>query len=382
MVLIVIINFLLAIATTVGMSVLPLITTEQIGISIFVFGLIEGGTEFLSNILRLVSGSLFDRTKNKKNLFILSSGLAFISKFLLLFPSVFTIITSKTSERFSNGLFAAPRDAFVGQNAKNKGLALAMISCSKTLGCVLGPLVVSVTVYLLGDLNSQLYNLVFFTVIITITATILSFFIKTKPLIIKEKSVSFIIADIFAVTKKFLPLLTVAILFFLGRFNDGMIMLYLKKSGLPEWFYLSTIGFFNMTMFIISPILGFMIDKNKTKIVLFITILALLIFNILFYFLNLFPLLLASLGLVAWGVQRVGAQITFSAMIFQTIPDKSYGTAIGIYSLLSGFGNFIASGICGHLTQYSFDYVFLFSGANALICLVVTMLLYKRKYLA
>lgn len=381
MVLIIVINFLLAISTTVGMTVLPLLTTEQIGISIFVFGLIEGGTEFLSNILRLVSGSLFDRTKNKKNLFIISSSLAFISKFLLLFPSVFTIITSKISERFSNGLFAAPRDAFVGQNAKNKGFALAMVSCSKTLGCVLGPLVVSVTVYLLGDLNSQLYNLIFFTVTLTITATILSFFIKTKPLTIKDKSISFIVSDIFAVTKKFLPLLTVSILFFLGRFNDGMIMLYLKKSGLPEWFYLSTIGFFNMIMFIISPILGFMIDKNKTKIVLFITIGALLVFNIFFYFLNLFPLLLASLGLMAWGVQRVGAQITFSAMIFQIIPDKSYGTAIGVYALLSGFGSFIASGICGHLTQYSFDYVFLFSGTISMICLIVTILLYKKKYL-
>jgi predicted MFS family arabinose efflux permease len=158
-------------------------------------------------------------------------------------------------------------------------------------------------------------------------------------------------------------------------------MLYLKKSGLPEVFYLSTIGIFNMIMFIVSPILGFMIDRNKVKIVLYITITSLLVFNILFYSLDISPLLFASLGLVAWGVQRVGAQITFSAMIFRSISDKSYGTAIGVYSLLSGIGNLIASSICGHLTQYSFEYIFLFSGANALICLIITIILCRKKYL-
>ena len=65
MVPIILINFLLAVSTTIAMSILPLLTTEKIGLSIFVFGLIEGGTEFLSNLFRLVSGSLFDRIKNK-----------------------------------------------------------------------------------------------------------------------------------------------------------------------------------------------------------------------------------------------------------------------------------------------------------------------------
>ena len=134
-------------------------------------------------------------------------------------------------------------------------------------------------------------------------------------------------------------------------------------------------------MFVVSPIFGIMIDRNKIILTLFITISALLVFNILFYFIALVPMLFAILGLIAWGIQRVGAQITFSAMIFRIIPEKSYGTAIGIYSLLSGIGNLVAASICSYFALYSFDYVFLFSGASSLICLLMSILFIRRKYL-
>jgi MFS family permease len=381
MLIIVLMNFLLAITTTIAMSILPLVTTEKIGLSIFVFGLIEGGTEFLSNIFRLVSGSLFDRIKNKKNIFILAANFAFISKILLLFHYALPILGSKIFERLANGLFASPRDAFVGQNAKNKGFALAILSCSKTLGCVAGPVIVSATVFYLGDLNSQLYNLVIFSAFITFLALILSCFIKTKSFTLKDTETKFVSSQVFDIAGKIKPLLIISILFFLGRFNDGIIMIYLKKSGLPEWFYLSTIGFFNIIMFIVSPVLGLMIDRKKSIMVLFITIVALFIFNILFYFIEYAPFLLGSLGLVAWGLQRVGAQISFSAMIFKNVPNRFYGTAIGVYSLLSGVGNILAASICGYFAGYSFEYVFLFSGTSSLACLIIAIIFVKKKYL-
>lgn len=380
MIIVYIMNFLLAVSSTIVMSILPLLTTEKIGLSVFAFGLIEGSTEFLSNVLRLVSGRLFDKIHNKKNLFTASAAIAFLSKVVLFVPSALTIIISKILERFSNGLFAPPRDAFVGQNSVNKGLALGILSCSKTLGCVIGPLFVAVTASFFGDVNTKLYDLILIAGTITITAIILSFFLKTKPLYVNNTKHLFVWSDVLPTIKQITPILIVSILFFLGRFNDGMIMLYLKKSGIPEWFYLSTIGFFNIVMFVFSPILGFMIDRSKSRLVLFITIISLFVFNIFFSFIDLYPLLFASLGLVTWGIQRVGAQITFATMIFKITPQKSYGTAIGIYSLLSGIGGFIASSVCGYLVQYSFNYIFLLSGINSLICLIVTILFCRKKY--
>jgi len=364
------INFLLAIATTIAMTILPLLTTEKLGLSVFVYGMIEGGSELLSNIFRLVSGSLFDRIKNKKYIFISATIVAFFSKIILFTSSAFGILGSKVLERLSNGLFGAPRDAFVGQATKNKGIGLALLSCSKTLGCVSGPLLVSGLVYFAGGLESQIFKIILVATAMAAISIVLSFFLKTKSFTMEESTKSFLLSRVSKIAKRLSPVLLIAFLFFLGRFNDGMIILYLKSQGLPEWFYLSTIGFFNLTMFIVSPVIGILIDNSKVKFVLYLTILSLISFNIFSYLVPYHHMLFSSLSLVAWGVQRVGAQITFTALIFKNISSRFYGTAIGIYSILSGLGNFISSSICGHLAGINYEYVFLFSGSFGLICLL------------
>ena len=162
MLLIFIINFLLAISTTVGMTIIPFLITDSLGFSLLILGLIEGSTEFLSNVLRLSNGILFDKIKNKRVIFIYSTGIAFVAKALLFIPNVWTIAGSKTLERVANGAFASPRDAYVGENAKNKGLALGFLSFSKSAGCILGPLVVSISTLFLGDLKDNLESFVIF----------------------------------------------------------------------------------------------------------------------------------------------------------------------------------------------------------------------------
>lgn len=378
MIYIIIINFLLAVSTTVAMTILPILTTEKLGFSLMMFGMIEAGTEFISNVFRLISGSLFDRIKNKKNIFVSATIMAFISKILLFSHSAIFILSSKIFERLSNGLFGAPRDAFVGQSAKNKGLGLALLSCSKTLGCISGPLLVAGSVYVWNDLNSQLYSLILFSSVLVVFAIILSFMLETKSLVIKENITSFIFSRVVKICSRLSPVLLIAGCFFLGRFNDGLILLHLKNAGLPEWFYLSTIGIFNTMMFIISPILGIMIDQKKTKIVLLITIFSFLAFNLLSSIIHMNLMMIGTLSLAAWGIQRVGAQIAFTAMIFQNISPKFYGTAIGIYSILIGIGNFIASTLTGYLAATSFNYVFLYSGVFGLFTLGLALFLFPK----
>ena len=44
-------NFLLAISTTVGMTIIPILVTDSLGLSMLILGLIEGTTEFISNMM-------------------------------------------------------------------------------------------------------------------------------------------------------------------------------------------------------------------------------------------------------------------------------------------------------------------------------------------
>ncbi|MBP7189674.1 MAG: MFS transporter [Rickettsiaceae bacterium] len=382
MILVYLINFLLAVVTTIGMALIPDIATSSMGMSLLLFGMIEGGSEFASMIFRFVSGNLFDHMKNKRMLFVVPAFFSFAAKIFLLFPSFITVFSSKILERMSNGLFASPRDAFIGQNAKNKGIAFAILNCSKTLGCVLGPLTVSFYVSKMGTFEKHpenIYTMVIIACVMCAIAVFASFFVDTSRTQFNIKTEALSFDDIKKSTKAIYPILILAFIFFLGRFNDGMIMVYLKKEGFSPEIYFSTIAIFNAIMFIVSPLIGYMIDKGKEKYMVIVTIASLLAFDVLFYNIDFLPLPFCFLGLVAWGIQRAGAQITFATMIFKKAPKNLYGTSIGLFSFVSGIGTLAASGICGNIADNVFEDIFIFTGAASLISFIVALVLVRRK---
>lgn len=370
------INFLLAISTSIGMTLLPIIVTESLGISLFILGIIEGLTEFCSNVLRLVNGNLFDRLKNKKLLFLTSVGTAFLSKALLLiFLNKYSILLSKIVERIANGAFASPRDAYITTNAERKGLALGILSCSKTIGCIIGTFTVSFSTFLLGSIKDNAFLLILITCILTLIAFIISYFIQN---IIEIKKETFDFKKLKKSLPKLFPIYAISFTFFLGRFNDSILMIFLKKQGFPEWFYLSTISFFNISMLIVSPILGFLVDKKYKKLVLFLTIISLILFNLSFYNINLSRWIFACIGLVFWGIQRTGAQIVFSYLVSQKVSKNLNGTFLGILATVSAFGNLISSSVTGYLAQESFFLVFFITGLIAFLSMILAIYFLKK----
>ena len=374
-----IMNFLFAISTTIGMTIIPLLITDGLGLSLLTLGIIEGSAEFISNLLRLITGNIFDRIKNRRSLFVLPSIIAFLSKIVLCFPNPLTVVVAKSMERISNGAFAAPRDAYIGENSTNKGLALGFLSFSKTLGCILGPLVISAVTIYFGSFNKHIFLVILLACLINFICLGLSFFVNIRRKITLTVRDHFTLVTFNQSFKNLYIIFILSFLFFLGRFNDGIIMMYLKSQAFPEWFYLGTISFFNMVMLVISPLLGLGMDKGKDNQILLITIIALLGFNILFFNVINGSWILSALGLACWGIQRAGAQIAFSAIIFKRSSVKFYGTAIGIYSLISGFGVFIASSVSGYLAQISFKYVFILSSTFSLLSLIFIIWMIVRK---
>jgi len=369
-----IINFLLAFSTTVGMSILPLLVVDNMGISLMIYGLIEGSCEFLSSFIKLYSGKIYDNIKNKKILFILTTIFAFISKVFLFFPLGTAIFASKITERVANGLFSTPRDVYVLEGVNNRGMALAIINCSKTIGCVIAPILVGIVCHFYGGVEFNLFKIISVCVVLTLITLVLSFFIKNRDIKTETKesvSVIKLLKD-----KNLSKLYFLIVIYFLGRFNDGFLTLYLKKLGYPIWLYMGTIGFFNTAMFIVSPILGVLLDKKKARIALYITILSLIAFNLVFY--SLLPFLdtfsfyaYVFTGLAFWGIQRAGAQVVFCNMVYNSAPSDCKGTAVGLFSCLSGLGTFLSAFICGHIANVQLEYAFVISGIFSLLSLVV-----------
>ena len=315
--------------------------------------------------------------QNKKLLFIASIIIALLSKVLLLLSGVSYILGSKVFERFANGLFATPRDAFVGVNSPNVGKSISLMVGFKTLGCVLGAFTISVVSYNFG-IEQNLKYIILFTCILNIIAFTLSLFIKNNFEIKVSEKLKVNNKELFKIIYSVLPIIILSTLFFLGRFNDGMIILYLKKLDFQEWFYTSTIGIFNFSMYVVAPFIGYFVDKNKNNLLITITILSLLVFNIIFFFLPAGNMYLGVLGLLFWGVQRTSAQILFTSLIFKSIPKKFYGSVLGVYSVIMGIAVLIASAIGGNLANYNFSYLFIESGVMSVVALMYFFFVYRK----
>jgi MFS family permease len=370
-------NALLAVVTAVGMTVVPFLLVENLGISLLLLGIIEGLFEMSSSLIKLISGVVFDKIKNVKHLFWVSALLSLCAKLMLFSPTSLSIVLSKGLERLGNGMFATPRDAYILENSKDRGTTYGLLNASKTIGCVFGSILVSLLVYVSGSsLESNLNFILVVSCSVAIIAIIAGMCIENSDVKNRseESNFSFSIAKkhLFSClgdTKmqlKLLPIYLWAFIFFVGRFNDGMLMFYLKDLGYPSWLYLSSISIFNTTMFLVAPILGMLIDKKHTKLVLGITIFSLLLFNIVFIYLAQLPSFFAFIGLGLWGIQRTGAAIIFAYLLFQKSDDKKvYGTNLGILMFIMGIGSLFGSMIAGYLSTINFQYVFMFSATCA-----------------
>ncbi|MGL4341228.1 MAG: MFS transporter [Lactococcus lactis] len=375
-VLILVMNFLMAISTTIGMTITPFLITDSLGYSMLVLGLIEGITELFSNCLKLVNGYIFDKIKDKKKLFIFSTGIALFSKSILVLPFSWTVVASKSLERISNGAFSSPRDAFIAdKGGKNKGFILGLLGFSKSAGCIIGPIVVSLSTLFIGELKYNIKYLILLCVLLTIPTFLCSFFINIKSI---KKDLDFKLGELSLVLKSIRPVLILSFLFFLGRFNDGLLMMFLRSNGFPEWFYLSTISVFNGMMLISSPFIGSRIDSGKVKSMAICVIASMIAFQAVYSSLVGVNWVLAILGLLLWGIQRGGSQIVFSYMIFSRVDKSHYGTSIGMYYLVTGIASLIASAFCGYLATFSINSVFGFSFVSSVICMLYFLKIYGK----
>lgn len=372
------INLLLAIAATVGMTIIPLLVIDSLGLSIFLLGIIEGLSEFFSSTIRFYSGYFFDKKENKFELLFYPLYLALLSKLILLHPSSFSIIITKFIERLSNGAFGPLRDSLILKLSQKEGESLSLLNISKSLGCLIGPLLVTTAMSLSFNIN----NLIVLCIALCTLAITILYFLKKTPIKfnkIDTEKITFNLNDIKKM-KKIYPALALCSIFFLARFSDGLIIIFLKDLNSPQWIYLSTIGIFNGFMLLISPFIGKYLDKGCYKYCLLFTFLSLLFFNITCLNMKEANLILIILSLLFWGAQRVSAQMSFLFLIKKNIINEKYiGRAVGVYSLLSGISLMIAAFICGYLAKISFTYVFIYSAIMTCIGLALYIYIYKKQ---
>ena len=138
-----------SISVAITMSVAPMFLRE-LGISMLTIGLLDGMSEGIAQVSRLVAGVIVDYIGRKRVALLVGFFVAVISKpFLILANAGWMVAFSKFLERISNGVIAIPRDSYVIEEVEpgTKGSALGLMMTLKTLGISLGSIFAAVMLY-------------------------------------------------------------------------------------------------------------------------------------------------------------------------------------------------------------------------------------------
>jgi MFS family permease len=129
---------------------LPAFLAITLGASPSAIGLIEGGAESISSLLKLFSGYWSDRIGRRKGLVVAGYGVAWVARSLLAFaaswPQAFAL---RLADRFGKGVRGAPRDAMIADAAapEDRGLAFGFHRAMDHAGAVVGPLIALLLLY-------------------------------------------------------------------------------------------------------------------------------------------------------------------------------------------------------------------------------------------
>jgi MFS family permease len=123
---------------------LPVFLAGVLAASPAVIGLIEGGAESVSGILKLFSGYYSDRLRRRKGPVVFGYALASLVRPLLGYAATWQqVFAVRLTDRIGKGIRSAPRDAMIADSSTptERGLAFGFHRAMDHAGAVVGPLI-------------------------------------------------------------------------------------------------------------------------------------------------------------------------------------------------------------------------------------------------
>ena len=145
-------------ASEMAYPIIPLFLTSVLGAPVAIVGVIEGIAEATASILKVFSGWLSDRLRNRKRFAVGGYLLSAVSKVVLsLAASWVYVLGARFMDRFGKGVRTAARDALIAESADpaSRGSAFGLHRALDTAGAVVGPLI---ALFLLQCARQRLRN--------------------------------------------------------------------------------------------------------------------------------------------------------------------------------------------------------------------------------
>ncbi len=370
-----IVSFLTDISSEMTYPLIPLFLTSVLGAPLVAVGLIEGVAESSASVIKTASGWLSDRWRVRKPLVVLGYGLSTIAKPLMAAAHVWpAALGVRFLDRAGKGVRTAPRDALLADvtDKKNRGLAFGFHRAADTMGAVLGP---GIGLGLLAALDED-FRLVFLLAAIPAAAGVLFLALvrerKPPPAAAHEEAV-----PLRQLGVTFYLFLGVSLVFALGNSSDVFLILRAKDLGLSNTGAVSAYIVFNAAYAALSVPAGIASDRLGRRNVIAVGFLVFAGVYVGFGF--------ASASAAVWplfalyGLHMALTEGVGRALIADSVPARSRGTALGLYTGAMGAMILVASVLAGVLwDEIGPSAPFFLGGATAAASLILLLALLPR----
>lgn len=372
------VSFFADISAEMVYPIIPLYLTSVFGATPALVGVIEGIAESLASLLKVFSGYITDKYKNKKPIAFLGYSTGILYKIALLMASSWMgILGARIVDRIGKGIRTAPRDVMVSESAGigEVGKAFGVHKALDMAGSAIGILIAYL---LLKNTNGNFdYKKIF---MLSIIPAIISLAMFYK---IKEKKVDRLIVEREPFWKNWNKLdgqlklyLLVAFLFTLGNSSNAFLLLRAKSVGFDDTSVILLYFIYNITASLLAIPAGKRSDRVGRKRMLVSGYLVFAIVYMGFAFAFNKPFMIALF--VMYGVYTAMIAGVERAFIAEISPKDLKGTMLGLHSTVVGIALLPASTIAGVLwTSFGTKVPFVFGACMSAVAAGMLLFLMK-----
>jgi MFS family permease len=324
-----------------------------LGASAFLVGLISGAGEFVGYAMRLVSGSLADRSRAYWIFIFLGYGLILAVPLIGFTSSIEVVMALLLLERLGKALRSPSRDAVVSIVSKGigSGKAFGLHEAIDQIGAIIGPLVLSGVMFYTANSYPVAFKILLIPYALMLVAIAYTYRKIGRRVDVEAKNIS---GERISLNRSFWIYCLAILLNTLGLIPVALI-LYAGSSILQplgqQWIVPLLYVVVQLVDAPMALVAGYLFDRVGVKLLALPFILA--IFPAFLTFYGGFTGVIAAC--IVFGVVLGMQESIYRAAIADLVPLNRRGTAYGIFNTALGLGTLLAGVIFGFFIDQSYS---------------------------